>query len=103
MTDRVAELGAIERVEMEVADATGVELAAQLGSNGGGDQLARGRQVVETLEHIVEPLRDRRAAGLGKAARGGDVGNRQDSRDDLRIDSRGCRLVAEAEEAIGGE
>src|SRR6476620_2588558 len=79
MTDRVAELRAVERIEMEVAHAAGVELAAQLGSDGRGDQLTGRGQVVEPFEQIVEPLRNARPAGLGEAARGRDVGHRQNA------------------------
>ena len=53
---------------MEVADAAGVELAAQLGGDGRGDQLARRGQVVEAFEQLVEPVRDGRAAGLRRSA-----------------------------------
>ena len=52
---------------MEVADAAGVELAAQLGGDGRGDQLARGGKIVEPLEQLVEPLRNARAAGLRRS------------------------------------
>jgi hypothetical protein len=41
MADRVAELGPVEGEEVEVADAAGIELRAQLRGDGGGDELAR--------------------------------------------------------------
>ena len=47
MADGVGQLGAIERVEMELADPAGIELAAKLGGDGRGDELARGREVVQ--------------------------------------------------------
>ena len=103
MADRVAELGAVERVEMEVADAAGVKLAGKLRGDRRRDQLARRRQVVEAFEHVIEPLRNGRAAGQSEAARGRDVRDRQDARDDLRIDAGRRGLVAEAEEAVRRE
>ncbi len=55
---------------MEVADAAGVKLAAQFGSDGRRNQLARRRQVVEAFEQLVEPLRDgsRRRSGRSAAS-----------------------------------
>src|SRR5437762_4749369 len=103
VTDRVAQLRAIERVEVEVADAAGIELPAQLGSHRGGDQLARGGKVVEPFEEIVEPLRDRCATALRKPARRRDVGDREDAGDELGFDARRGRFVAEAKEALGRE
>ena len=70
MADRVAELGPVERVEMEVADAAGIELTAELGGDGRGDQLPRGRQIVEPFEQLVEPLRNACAASSARSARG---------------------------------
>ena len=91
MADRVAELGPVERVEMEVADAAGIKLAAEFGGDGRGDQLARGGQVVEPFEQIVEPVGNRGAAVCREAARRGDVGDRQDARARSR-----CRCPAAA-------
>ena len=45
---------------MEVADAARIELGAELGGDGGGDQLARGGQIVQPLEQPVQPGRDAR-------------------------------------------
>ena len=56
MADRVAQLGAVERVEMEVAHAPGIELSAQLGRDRRRDQLSCGGKLVEAFEQIVEPL-----------------------------------------------
>ena len=58
MADRVGELGAIQRVEVEVADAARIELGAKLGGDGGGDELARA------------PAFLRRARAAGPLARG---------------------------------
>ena len=88
---------------MEVTNAAGVELTAKLGRDGGSDQLPRRGQIIEALEQVVEPLRDGRSAALGETARGCDIGNGQNSRNDLGLDARGCRFVAEAKEAVGRE
>jgi hypothetical protein len=85
---------------MEVPDAAGVELTAQLRRDRRGDQLARGRKIVEPFEQVVEPPRDARATGLREAARRRDVRNRQDAWNDLGIDTRGFRFVAEQEKAV---
>src|SRR5690242_11912845 len=103
MTNRVAELGTVESVEMEMAHAAGVELATQFRSDSRGDQLTCGWKVVETLEQRVEPLRYAGAAKVGEAAGGGDVGYGQDAWNDLGLDTRRGCLVAEAKEAVGRE
>src|SRR3954452_10794750 len=103
MADGVSQLGAVQRVEMELADAAGIELAAQFGGDGGGDQLARGGEVVEPLEQPVHPRRDRGAAARRELAGLGDVGDGEDAGDELGVDARSGGLVAEAEEAIGRE
>src|SRR5688572_27503211 len=77
MADGVAELGAVQRVEMELPDAAGIKLPAQLRRYRRGDQLAGGRQVVQPLEQPVEPVRDIGAAHRSEPARLGDVGDRQ--------------------------
>src|SRR4051812_28401233 len=103
VTDSVAELRAVQGVEMEVADAAGIELTAQLRRYCGGDQLSGGGQIVQSLEQIVEPLRNGRSAALGEAARRRDVRNGKDAGDDLDLDAGRCGFVAEAEEAVGRE
>ena len=40
---------------MEMADTAGIELPAQLCGDRRCNQLARGRQVVETFEKVIEP------------------------------------------------
>src|SRR4051812_16996850 len=98
MADRVAELGSVERVEMEMADAAGVKLPGELGGDSGGDQLTRGGKIVEPFEQPIEPFRDLRTAGFREPPRGRHVRHRQDSRNDLDVDARGSGIVAEAQE-----
>ena len=88
---------------MELADAARIELGAKLGGDGGGDELARGRQIVQPLEQPVEPGRDRGAAHRRELAGLGDVGDGQDAGHDLGVDAGRGDLVAEAEEAVGRE
>ena len=103
MADRIGKLGAIQRVEVKLAHAARIELAAQLGGDGGGDELAGGGEIVEPLEQSVHPARNGGPTGGGEGARLGDVGDGQDAGHQLRVDARGRGLVAEAEEAIGRE
>ncbi len=88
---------------MEVTDSACVELAAQFGRDRGRDQLAGGWQVVETLEQIVQPVRDSGAARFGEAPRLGDIRNGEDAGNDLDADAGRGRIVAKAQEAVGGE
>ena len=74
---------------MEVADAAGIELAAQLGGDGGGDQLARGGQIVEPFEQVDRAMREsprRTVSAKRRVVR--DVRDRQDARHDLDVDAR---------------
>src|SRR4051812_25242389 len=86
MADGISQLGAVQRVEMELADAAGVKLAAQLRRDGGGDELAGGRKIVEPFEQIVHPGGDGRAAARRETARLGDVGDGEDAGDQLGVD-----------------
>src|SRR3546814_20647846 len=85
MTDRIGELGAVQRIEVEIADAAGIELAAKLGRDRGGDELARGGKRVQALEQPVHPRRDGRPAqrcartGVLTVAIGQDAG--EDAKD----------------------
>src|SRR5207253_574212 len=88
---------------MEVAHAAGVELPAELGGDRCGNELTRGRQVVEPLEQLIEPRWNSSAAGLGEPARRRHVRNGQYPRHDLDFDPRRRRVVPEAEEAVGRE
>src|SRR5205085_6570356 len=84
-------------------DAAGVKLAAQFGRDRRGDQLARGGQVVEAFEEVIQPGWNGRAAALREAARRRDVGDGEYARDDLHLDAGRGGFVTEAEEAVGRE
>ena len=88
---------------MEVADAAGVKLPAQLGGDRGGDQLARGGKVVEPFEQVVEPCgmlapqvwaKRRVLATFDTGRMPGTISTSMPGR---------RRFVAEAEEAVGRE
>src|SRR3546814_17731525 len=95
MTNRVGELGPVQGVEVEMTDAAGVKLTAELGGDGGGDELAGGGEIVQALEQPVHPVGDRRAALAGELARLGDVGDGEDTGHDLGLNAPRRRLVAE--------
>src|SRR3546814_15682765 len=69
MADRIAELGAVERVEMEIAHPARIQAPAELGRDRRGDELARGGMIVEPVEERDHPGRDRGAAHIGPAPR----------------------------------
>src|SRR5438132_1316030 len=100
MTNGVAELRPIKCVEMKMAHTAGVELSAQLGRNGRGDELTRSGKVVQSLEQVVEPTGDASAAAVREPAGRGNVGHRQDARHDFDVDTGGGGIVAETEECI---
>src|SRR3954467_14643977 len=64
VADRVRELGAVERVEVELIDAMTLQHVHLLDRDCGRNQLARLRIFLETVEAVLEPFRDRRAATL---------------------------------------
>ena len=66
MTDRVDEVGAVHGVEMEIGDAAIDQIEHLLGGDGGRDQLAGRDIIVEPLETLGQPARDRGAAALGE-------------------------------------
>ena len=66
MADRVDEIGAVHGVEVEVADAAVDEIEHLLGGNGGCDQLAGRRVIVEAVEALGEPGRYGGAAARGE-------------------------------------
>src|SRR5581483_1237525 len=69
MADRVDEVGAVHRVEMEIGDAAVDQIEHLLGRNRRGDQLARRRIVIEAVETLRKPRGHRRAAALGECGR----------------------------------
>src|SRR5256885_9292167 len=103
MADRVAELRAVERVEMEVTDAARVEVTAKLRGHRCRDELAGGGEVVQSLEQMAEPRRDSSPAIGGHPHDSGKIGDRHDARDDLDIDACGGDFVLETQETVWRE
>src|SRR3546814_1238635 len=62
MADGKGQLGAVQRVEVKMANAFGIEAAAQLGRDRGRDKLAGGGVIVQSLEQPVHPCRNGGAA-----------------------------------------
>src|SRR5579863_6280363 len=68
VTDCVAEFGAIERVEVELADAVRAQLVYLFDRDAGGDQASRLGIVLQALETLAQRLRNAGTAALGEAA-----------------------------------
>ena len=88
---------------MEFVDAVGLQAAALLGGQRGGDQPAGVGIVVEAVEMRAHPGRDRGAAGRRHALQLGEIGDRQDAGDDRHLDAGRAGAVAEAQEHVGVE
>src|SRR6185437_1692456 len=64
VTHRIDQIGAVHRVEMEIAHATVDQIQHLLGRDGGSDQLAGRGVVIEAREALGKPARHRGAAAL---------------------------------------
>ena len=97
MADGVDEIGAVERVEVELADALVDQLHDLLGGDRRRNQLRGLRVVVEAVEAARQP------GGHGGAAAPGEPGDlleivdRHDARHDRRPDAARARRLQEAE------
>ena len=89
VADRDDQVGAVQRVEMEFVDAVGVQPAALLGGERGGDEPARVGIVVEPVE-MRRPSRpgSRRRRPRCHSLQLGEIGDRQDAGHDRH---RRCR------------
>jgi hypothetical protein len=97
VTERVGQVGPVERVEVEVIHARFRELAHLVGRDGDGDELAR-------LDVVLEPVEHRRhAAGHGRARHRRElrhlreVRHRHDPRDDGQGDPRFAGAIDESQ------
>ena len=100
VADRDDQVGAVERVEMELVHALGLQPAALLGGERGGDQAARVGIVVEPVEMRRHPGRDRGAAGRAELLNLGEIGDRQDARHDRHRDPGRRGAVAKSQKEI---
>src|SRR5262249_4007468 len=66
MTHGVDQVGAVHGVEVEIGDAAIDEIEHLLGGDRGGDELAGGGVLLETLEPMGQPVRHRGAAARGE-------------------------------------
>src|SRR3546814_3990361 len=62
VTDGKGQLGAVQRIEVEMTNPARIKAAAEFGGDGRGDQLPRGGMIVQPLEQPVHPRRDDGAA-----------------------------------------
>src|SRR6266404_341664 len=97
------EIGAVQRVEMELLDAFALQAAAEIAGDGGGDHAARLEIVVEAVEQFREPWRYFGAAKTGNSRHSLEVRHRHDARHDRHVDSGCGRAIAEAQEVVGLE
>ena len=104
MADGVGKLGAIERVEVELANPAGIKLAAQFAGDRRGDQLARRGQIVEPFEQAVHPVGDGGAAHGRRTCASGRRSTPAGCPGTISISTPARRdAVAEAEEIVGRE
>ena len=91
MAHGVDQVGAVHGVEVEIGDAAVDQIEHLLGGDRGGDQLAGGGIVVETVEALGQPIRHRGAAARGEDSGLLEVLHRQDAGHDR---ARRCRARA---------
>src|SRR5580698_6021607 len=82
VADRVHKIGAVHGVEMKVGDVVLDQIEHLFRSHRRGDQLAGGSIVIEAVEAVGEPRRNRGAAACGERPCGLEVLHRQDARYD---------------------
>ena len=104
MADRVDEVRAVHRVEVEVVDALVYEVEHLLGGHGGSHEAAGLDVVVQALEPGGEPVGHRGAGAAGEVRGLLEVLHRQDARDDRDGDPGRADLVevAGAAGVVGG-
>src|SRR5688572_30017998 len=101
VADRVGQLRTIQRIEMELLDAVALQGVHLLDGHRRGDQLARFGIVLEPVEAVLQPVRDRGAAALGELRDLRETRDGQDARHDGRVDAARRATIAKAQEQIG--
>src|SRR5580704_12824838 len=93
VADRVHKIGAVHGVEMKISDIVLDQIEHLFRSDCGGDQLAGGGIVIEAIEAVSEPGRDRSAAARGERPCGLEVLHREDAGYDRDIDAACAHAV----------
>uniref|UniRef100_A0A0N4ZXP4 EF-hand domain-containing protein n=1 Tax=Parastrongyloides trichosuri TaxID=131310 RepID=A0A0N4ZXP4_PARTI len=102
-TDRIDQLGPVQGVEVEVRKALFLQAGAGLGGDGGGQQLARLRVVVQPVEVASQPVGQGRAARRRHPLQARKVGHRHDAGDQGNGHPRRPHPVAETQEGLDVE
>src|SRR3546814_17990180 len=103
MTNRIAEIRLIERVEMKFPYAARVDLTTYFGRNGRRHNLPSGGVVIQAIEQAIHPGRNGSTAHSREFPGLRNVRYRQYARYDFRINPRRRRLVPETKEGVGGK
>ena len=82
VADGEDEVGAVHRVEVQFLDAVVDQVDDLLGADGGRDQAARRRIVLEAVETFGQPLRHARPGAAGEIRGLLEILHRKDARDD---------------------
>src|SRR6185436_3765123 len=76
VAQRERQVRAVQRIEMELVDALGMQAPTEVAGDRGGDHAARLDVVVEPVEHGGEPARNLRPAQAGHLEDALEVGDR---------------------------
>src|SRR5262245_2347835 len=93
MTDGVDEIGAVQRVEVKIVDAPGHEAEHLFGGDGSGNEVARLRVVLQSLESMAEPVRHMRARFCGEARDLLEIVDGNDAGHDGNVDVAGADAI----------
>ncbi len=100
MADGIRQLGAVQRVEVKLIDTVLAKPLHLLDRHMSGDHAAGLGIFIETLEASAQPVRNGRAAALGKSQHLRKSGDRQNPRNDARGNTGGCAAIAIAQEHL---
>src|SRR5690242_12217227 len=103
VAQRERQVRAVQRIEMELVDALGIQAAAEIPRDRCGDHAASLDVVVEAVEHVGQPTRHLGAAQAGHLLDALEVRDRHDARHDRHVDAGLRRGLAEAQEVVALE
>ncbi len=98
MADGESQLGPIQRVEVEVADAFVQQVLHLFDGDARGNQTTRFRIVIQTAKTELQPIRNSGATSLGETQHLREARDRQDARHDRRANACPVATIAEAQE-----